>query len=45
MNQEPLFLEPMFQERIWGGTALADRFGYRIPSDRTGECWAISFHP
>ncbi|MBB3909075.1 mannose-6-phosphate isomerase, class I [Anoxybacteroides rupiense] len=45
MNQEPLFLEPMFQERIWGGTALADRFGYRIPSDRTGECWAISAHP
>ena len=42
---QPLFLEPVFQERIWGGTALRDRFGYDIPSDHTGECWAISAHP
>ncbi|MDL5040036.1 mannose-6-phosphate isomerase, class I [Heyndrickxia coagulans] len=42
---EPLFLEPVFKERIWGGTALRDRFGYHIPSDHTGECWAISGHP
>mgnify|MGYP001954652543 CR=1 FL=1 len=41
----PLFLEPVFQERIWGGTALRDQFGYEIPSDHTGECWAISAHP
>lgn len=45
MNREPLFLEPVFQERIWGGTRLAEQFGYRIPSERTGECWAISAHP
>lgn len=45
MNQEILFLEPVFQERIWGGTALKDVFGYHIPSDKTGECWAISAHP
>jgi mannose-6-phosphate isomerase len=44
MNQ-PLFLQPVFQERIWGGTALRDRFGYDIPSKHTGECWAISGHP
>ncbi|WP_394138018.1 mannose-6-phosphate isomerase, class I [Cytobacillus oceanisediminis] len=44
MNQ-PLFFEPVFQERIWGGTALKDKFGYHIPSERTGECWAISAHP
>ncbi|KML32021.1 mannose-6-phosphate isomerase, class I [Rossellomorea marisflavi] len=44
MNQ-PLFLTPVFQERIWGGTALRDQFGYDIPSDKTGECWAISGHP
>jgi mannose-6-phosphate isomerase len=44
MNQ-PLFLEPIFQERIWGGTTLRDQFGYEIPSDHTGECWAISAHP
>ncbi|NMH70509.1 mannose-6-phosphate isomerase, class I [Bacillus sp. RO3] len=44
MNQ-PLFLQPVFQERIWGGTALKERFNYDIPSDQTGECWAISGHP
>lgn len=43
--KKPLFLEPVFQERIWGGTALRDQFGYDIPSDQTGECWAISAHP
>lgn len=43
--KQPLFLEPVFQERIWGGTALRDQFGYEIPSDLTGECWAISAHP
>lgn len=42
---QPLFLEPVFQERIWGGTALKDQFGYEIPSNHTGECWAISAHP
>ncbi|MBS4206639.1 mannose-6-phosphate isomerase, class I [Bacillus sp. FJAT-50079] len=42
---EPLFLQPVFQERIWGGTALKDKFGYDIPSDYTGECWGISAHP
>lgn len=41
----PIFLKPIFKERIWGGTALRDQFNYPIPSDRTGECWAISAHP
>jgi mannose-6-phosphate isomerase len=45
MNQQPIFLEPVFKERIWGGTALRDQFGYDIPSEQTGECWAISAHP
>lgn len=42
---QPLFLKPIFKERIWGGTALRDEFGYEIPSTNTGECWAISAHP
>ncbi|MEC1290495.1 mannose-6-phosphate isomerase, class I [Bacillus mojavensis] len=42
--KHPLFLEPIFKERIWGGTALRDRFGYSIPSEKTGECWAVSAH-
>lgn len=40
-----LFLKPVFQERIWGGTALRDKFDYDIPNELTGECWAISAHP
>jgi mannose-6-phosphate isomerase len=45
MMKQPLFLQPVFQERIWGGKALKDTFGYEIPSEKTGECWAISGHP
>ncbi|MDK2563219.1 mannose-6-phosphate isomerase, class I [Romboutsia sedimentorum] len=41
---EPLFLNPLFMYRIWGGTALKDKFNYEIPSNNTGECWAISSH-
>ncbi|EUJ33499.1 mannose-6-phosphate isomerase [Listeria floridensis FSL S10-1187] len=43
--KEALFLNPVFQDRIWGGTKLHDYFGYNIPSDKTGEDWAISAHP
>jgi mannose-6-phosphate isomerase len=42
---QPLFLKPVFKERIWGGTTLKTEFGYEIPSEQTGECWAISAHP
>jgi mannose-6-phosphate isomerase len=42
---QPLFLKPVFKERIWGGTELQKEFGYEIPTDHTGECWAISAHP
>ncbi len=43
--KEPLFLQPVFQERIWGGAKLREKYNYEIPSDLTGECWAISAHP
>ncbi|TPB48777.1 mannose-6-phosphate isomerase, partial [Burkholderia pseudomallei] len=33
---EPLFLKPLFMYRIWGGTALRDKFNYEIPSENTG---------
>ncbi|MGY4690596.1 mannose-6-phosphate isomerase, class I [Salibacterium sp. K-3] len=45
MYQEPIFLEPVCKERIWGGTRLRDVFGYELPSEQTGECWGISAHP
>lgn len=44
MMTEPMFLKPVFQEKIWGGNRLKTEFGYDIPSDHTGECWAISAH-
>jgi len=40
-----LFLEPIFKERIWGGKRLEIEYGYSVPFESTGECWAISAHP
>lgn len=40
-----LRMNPVFQEKIWGGNRLKTVFDYPIPSDKTGECWAISGHP
>ena len=45
MYREPIFLEPVFQERIWGGKKIKDEFHYDIPNDKTGEAWVISAHP
>ncbi|MDE7218949.1 MAG: class I mannose-6-phosphate isomerase [Oscillospiraceae bacterium] len=42
---KPIFLEPVLQEKLWGGDRLGTQFGYAIPSSHTGECWAISAHP
>lgn len=38
------FLKPVFKEMIWGGNRLKSDFAYDIPSDNTGECWAVSAH-
>ncbi|EMW5711492.1 mannose-6-phosphate isomerase, class I [Enterococcus faecium] len=43
--QEPMFLKPVFQEKIWGGSRLRSVFGFDIPNDKIGEDWAISAHP
>ena len=43
--QEPMFLNPVFQEKIWGGSRLRSVFGFDIPNDKIGEDWAISAHP
>ena len=40
-----LKLQPVFQERIWGGRKLETEFGYAIPDGPIGECWGISAHP
>ncbi len=41
---EPLFLDSPMHEKIWGGNRLKTEFGYDIPSEHTGEYWAISAH-
>ncbi|WP_042357753.1 mannose-6-phosphate isomerase, class I [Bacillus rubiinfantis] len=41
--KEPIFFEPIFKERIWGGEQLK-QFGYEIPYKQTGECWAFAAH-
>ncbi|SFB11011.1 mannose-6-phosphate isomerase [Lentibacillus halodurans] len=45
MYNEPIFLQPAFQEKIWGGDKLKIVYNYDIPSERTGEAWVISAHP
>ncbi|WP_337017362.1 mannose-6-phosphate isomerase, class I [Oceanobacillus massiliensis] len=45
MYKEPIFLKPVFQERIWGGKKLHTEFNYDIPFEQTGEAWVISAHP
>lgn len=45
MYNEPIFLQPVLQERIWGGKKLKEAFAYDIPSNQTGEAWVISAHP
>ncbi len=39
-----LFMSPVFKELIWGGNRMRSEYGYDIPGDDTGECWAISAH-
>lgn len=43
-EKEILFMEPIFKENIWGGNRLRTEYHYNIPSDHTGECWAVSAH-
>lgn len=43
-NKEIIFVEPIFKENIWGGNRLRAEYGYHIPSNNTGECWAVSAH-
>lgn len=42
--RELLFMRPVFKTMIWGGNRMRKEYGYDIPADNTGECWAISAH-
>lgn len=45
MYKEPIFLSPVFKERIWGGEKLKEEFGYDIPTNETGEAWVVAALP
>ncbi len=40
-----IFLKPVYKELCWGENRMSEEYGYMIPSDTTGETWAISAHP
>jgi mannose-6-phosphate isomerase len=43
---QPLTFTPIFQERIWGGRALAELYGKELPAGATiGESWEIVDRP
>ena len=42
---ELLVVEPVFAERLWGGTTLRSWFGAAVPEGIIGECWAVSGMP
>ena len=44
INLQILYMEPVMKQMVWGGSRLRDEFGYQIPGDDTGECWAVSAH-
>lgn len=43
--KEILWMKPVFKQMIWGGNKLGSKWGYEIPGENTGECWAVSAHP
>ena len=42
MNLYPLQFQPIFKERIWGGSKLRTVLNKPITSDTIGESWEIS---
>ena len=42
---ELLVVEPVFAQRLWGGSALGHMFGAAVPEGVIGECWAVSGMP
>jgi mannose-6-phosphate isomerase len=43
---QPLFFEPIYQERVWGGRGLESRLGRKLPEGkRIGESWDVVDRP
>ena len=49
MNDQPsvpVWFEPLFKERIWGGRKIESAFGKSLPSDAPfGESWEVTDRP
>jgi mannose-6-phosphate isomerase len=45
MKVAPFKTKPSFQSRPWGGRAMADVLGKRIPGGPVAESWEVSAHP
>ena len=43
--KEPIWLEPVFKQMVWGGDRMRGYLGYEIPWEDTGEAWVASAHP
>ena len=43
---QPLKMQPVFKEKVWGGRHLRDLVGKDVPPDqKTGESWELADHP
>ncbi len=40
--KEPIFMEPVFKDYIWGGTRLKEKLHKNTPYEKTAESWEIS---
>lgn len=45
IDTEIIFLAPVFKAVLWGGDKLGTDWGYDVPGNNIGECWAVSAHP
>lgn len=41
MKKQIIHVEPIFKERIWGGTQIKSRFNGKTDDDRIGEMWCV----
>ena len=43
---QPMKMQPVLMERVWGGRRLAELLGKAVPADkRIGESWELADHP
>lgn len=40
----PFTFHPLYKEKVWGGTGLAEQFGRQLPGSNIGESWEIAAH-